>query len=641
VPFIKRMVRVLLLGLLTSLAFADATSAQGSDSDKDRSNAVAPPPAAWSVGTPVPLPVQGVPQQLWASAAPDDPDRLVVCTFESDGEHGEFISSIYVSLDAGNTWMRTLLDDHSDWVSETNCAAGSQGRAYFVAGVSDTSRGTMVHELGSTEAYRSWDGGVSWSRAREYPFIDWTAIGVNPEGLEERVFLFGNVQANGIGDHGAGSWNAKTKPLLVSSDRLSFSEPIYPDEVSYTQNGYPLSVVAPSSDVVLALYAEIPNNVFSIYRWNGKRYQRLSTIAMPVGVKPYGPLSAHMAMDKMGKFRGRLYAAIPGIESHHPVVVLAHSDDEGRSWTAQVILRRAKELSEHEIEYFSAGITVNRDGVVGLEWLPGTDCAELAISTDGGISVAERHALGNCPDSLDKGSVSSPTASFLKVYNDRSAVDHPLQYASGALPGFTIQVATSLLASVQIDADAGGRFHVFWCEMGANGPMTLTATVLPQRTWEAYSTLSDSIEVTKDSLIRVERELFDERTGTFRIDLQIKNQSPLPIAYPTILEVVSSRSDCGKVRYLNAVGYSGGGDTLFRVPRRPDRLRLFPGEASLPVHLEIQADGCGGSDARLVDRAKQQALESRPVFPLVLRFQVFAAVTGPSENVPRDISTHH
>lgn len=84
-----------------------------------------------------------------------------------------------------------------------------------------------------------------------------------------------------------------------------------------------------------------------------------------------------------------------------------------------------------------------------------------------------------------------------------------------------------------------------------------------------------------------------------------------------LLEVVSSRSDCGRVCSLNAVGYSVGGNKLCRVPRRPDRLRLFPGEASLPVHLEIQADGCGESDARLVEKAKRQAFETRPVFPLV------------------------
>src|SRR6267143_1380705 len=58
------------------------------------------------IGPAIPLPVEGMPQQLWASASPDDPERLLVCTFEADPAHAQLLSAAYVSLDGGNTWMR-------------------------------------------------------------------------------------------------------------------------------------------------------------------------------------------------------------------------------------------------------------------------------------------------------------------------------------------------------------------------------------------------------------------------------------------------------------------------------------------------------------------------------------------------------
>jgi hypothetical protein len=576
---------------------------------------------------------------LWASAAPDDPDRLVVCAFESDGEHAVFLSAAYVSLDAGNTWIRSLVDNHSDWVSETNCAAGTKGRAYFVAGVSDTSNGAMRHELGSSEAYRSWDGGLSWSAPRRYPFIDWMTLGVFSEDTEETVYLFGNIQADGIGDRGAGTWSKRGKPLLVSHDGLSFSLPVYPEDPTTpgAQDGFPLSVVSPGDGIVLALFAEIPKATFALYRSSGSRYERLSMIEMPAGVTAYGPLSAHMAMDRTGRFQGRLYAAIPAVEDGHPVLVLAHSADGGRSWSARVLLRRARKMSRDEIEYFSAGVAVNQDGVVGVEWLPGMDCPEFAVSTDGGYSVSERHSLGNCTEA-ERGQEMRPfpTETFLKAYNDRSSLDHPLQYTPTALPGLTIQVSTATLASVQIDSDSAGRFHVFWSETDAAGLTTYTTTVSAARSSADRISLEGTKEVTNASLIRVERQSFEERSGKFSIDLSVQNAGPLAIPYPTILEAVSARSDCGKVSYLNAYGTSKQGTALFRISRRPDRNRLFPGESSIPVHLEVLATGCDGGNAPLVDNAKRQALERRAVFPLAIRFRVFSAPSDAVQNLPQE-----
>lgn len=118
-----------------------------------------PAKLTWSVGHPAVLPVVDMPKNVWASAAPDDPDRLLICAFEKDGEHAKHHSAAYLSLDGGASWMKTLDDTDSDWVSETSCAAGARGTAYFVGGASDTSAGDPRHESGTAEIFRSPDGG--------------------------------------------------------------------------------------------------------------------------------------------------------------------------------------------------------------------------------------------------------------------------------------------------------------------------------------------------------------------------------------------------------------------------------------------------------------------------------------------------
>jgi hypothetical protein len=134
--------------------------------------------------------------------------------------------------------------------------------------------------------------------------------------------------------------------------------------------------------------------------------------------------------------------------------------------------------------------------------------------------------------------------------------------------------------------------------------------------------------LTEHSLIRVAREVFDPSTATISIDLSVRNIDSISIAYPGFLEVIAERSDCGTIRYLNPSGISEGDHTVFQVPRRPDREHLFPGEDSLPVHLEVRLPGCEAAETSLVESARKRAVEVRPFFPLSIRFHVYATRPG-------------
>jgi hypothetical protein len=217
----------------------------------------------------------------------------------------------------------------------------------------------------------------------------------------------------------------------------------------------------------------------------------------------------------------------------------------------------------------------------------------------------------------------------MKIYNDRSPLDLHSDDSSEPIPGFTIHITGATLASVTIAADAQGRFHAFWSEPGRDGTRILTATIRIGSSPVERVPLAETEELTEHSMIRVVAEAFDPPTATFNIDASVRNIDSTSLTYPDFLEVIFDRSDCGRIEYLNPWGISEDGHTVFRVPHRPDREHLFPGEDSLPVHIEVRIPGCEADHTSLVERARKRGFQVRPYFALSVRFHVRAARPNP------------
>lgn len=576
-------------------------------------------------GPAVALPSVGVPQQMLAFAAPDEPDRLLACASESDSANARLVSAVYVSLDGGNTWMRTLLDADSDWVSEIACAIAPRGLAYFSAGNSDTRRGALSHSSGSAEIFRSSDGGLTWTGPRRYPFIDWMQMAASQNGTNPAVYLFGNVQAAGEGDTGTGAWMERYRPLRRSEDGLNFSSPAFPEAAAEErEQAFPISAVMLPDGRALALFAEIRTKTFALYEATSNSYRLLSRVTIPPRAEVYGPLSAQMAYARGGKFSGRLYVAIPILTEGKPALALAVSDDLGSHWASRVLLRAPSPLSAAQITYLYAGVAVNPAGIVGIEWLSGSGCPMFAVSLDGGESIADSIPLGACPESERLPTLGFVLDQNLDVYSDRSPIEHPLAFSINAAPGFSIRAAANLLGAVQIAADTRGRFHAFWTEAGSSSIRTLTATISIGKPSPPSFSLAEVEDITHDIAVHVERQRFDPETASFDVDLSLRDIAATPIAYPDFLEVVNERSDCGHLEYLNASA-SLKGNPSFRVPRRPDRQKLFPGEDSLPVHIKVAARGCGIENVSLMESARTRAMQHLTLFPLAVRFRVYAS----------------
>ena len=561
----------------------------------------------------VPMPLTGVAEQVWSSAAPDDADRLLVCTFESDGGRARHVSAAYVSLDGGSSWVQTLLDDHSEWVSETSCASGREGKAYFAAGVSDTSLGEPRHQSGTTEIYRSLDGGLHWATPHGLPFLDWTTLvaGNEDSSSKDDLFLFGHRIAGGVGDHGNGTWIEQVRAGLVSHDGgRSFSPPIYPlDQGESRRTGtFPISAVVRSDGSVLILFAEgtgpeATERGLVLYRLDYNGYRKVSTIPLAATFDYVEALGSQMTVNRTSSDSERLYVSLPAVQSGRAVLGLAVSDDLGKTWRTNILLRGEETLGRGAAVSSVAGVAVNKDGTVGIEWLRADGCPIFATSMDGGASVIESNTLGTCKPGDSGTSLSAAAASKMTGWNSPSA-----EATAGSrehLPGFTFRVDTSALVSLRISADRSGRFHVFWPEVEPDGSTTFLTATIERRAIKAHEFyLTNENEVTDHCAVEVTRQRFDTRTGTFAIDAVIKNISDVSLVYPRILEIHEDVSDCGKIRYLNSAGFSSEGKVIFGVPTPPEVTHLRPGAATLPVHMQIQVQGCEASQGSLFERSR-------------------------------------
>jgi hypothetical protein len=568
----------------------------------------------WRLGPASPLPVNGLAKGAWASAAPDDPNRLLVCTFEADATHASHHSAAYLSLDRGNTWMKTLDNAGSDWVSEPSCLAGAGGKAYFVAGVSDTSVGPPNHRRGTMEIFRSLDGGLRWSPPHRYPFIDWTSLAIS-ETASDNLYLFGHEIAKGIGDKGLGSWEEEIRPLLVSRDNgESFSPPRFSSDQAHNpwRRGYPVTSLSTKDGAILALYAQafdpIPAHSskmsFALYKVDGDRYEKVSDIHLPPGIDTVEFFAAQLAIDRSAKHPGRLYLVFTGVADDHTELFLATSDDAGKTWRMSKLLRASEGLSlKSRLDYAPlAGVAVNRDGVVGIEWMPPNGCPLFALSTDGGASVTEFRVLGKCREREPGRFLALASA---KSMDTLSSTNVKPVIAAPETPGFTLRVDTSMMWSVQIVADAAGEFHAFWPERRSDGSVAVLAAAVTVGTGLPPEVrLEDAQDLASGTTIKVLEERFDPETATFGIDVVVRNRGLSTIGYPSVLEAERDLSDCGKVVYLNASGLSSRGRAVYVVPAPKNKNYLESGEATLPVHLEIQLDKCEASTGSLFNRSR-------------------------------------
>lgn len=323
------------------------------------------------------------------AASPRDPGRLVAAVIavedpQGEGWHDSQRVVVYASRDGGRSWEpRPLPGPSGGWMSADPWLTWTSRDVVYLALIASES--IVGGEPSPVQIYRSDDGGGSWSGPTEpFPpgsFQDHPVVASapGPDG-EPWLYAFGS---SGDEDDGVdvavlepGARRFRSLPSFLPGPRqvnLGGAGAVPGGGVAFTwfrmgARPWELSAAAGRTD------------------HGGWTSTGLREDILPVGFPG-------LAVDESrGDRRGRVYAVwmegADPLDQREPRVLLAHSDDGGRSWSEPTRVHRHAAPTRRALP----AVAVNRDGAVGVAWLdwrdrPGrSDCPALyfAASTDGG-----------------------------------------------------------------------------------------------------------------------------------------------------------------------------------------------------------------------------------------------------------------
>lgn len=565
----------------TSASDSFLTAARGSLPGKEHIVTVGP-------RTPVSLPGRGV---HWGTLDlvidPDDKRRLIVCgTRYSALQNNSVEGYLYASVDGGRSWLESLVDSRSRWVTEESCAIGPDHAAYFLAGASDTSSGRTNHKMGRTRLYRSGDGALTWTDVSEMPFLDWTSATTDFTTGPHRGRLY--VFANGIAD-GRGAWFPPKLALVSSLDEgQTFSSPAFapaPTENARSGGAFPNRSLVLNDGTVIAVVAS----------WRGDGTNRKNTVEVvvsrdggrtlepPVLIAERSTPSFYVSLGTDPRNQNLYVSWIEESEGRRRIA-LARSTDQGSRWVTRFVLADDAERGTL-IAPGKPSVAVNHDGVVGLLW-PAADgtCGRIAFSHDGGESFGEIISLGPCGKDTSENfkyydSFLRTTAPWLEVF--------PRSYV--AQLGISMRMLTPSSFLTAMVTDSSGAFHPVWPEWyeGKQQLWTREITVGHSLAPEKAS-IDDLQEVTNSIEFEFANNRYDRATDTLFVDVILLNKGRVPITAPIRVQAWNLRSDFGAVEIDNSDNGVRSDGAVWDCTDSVIKGTLMPGRRSRPRTLAFK-----------------------------------------------------
>jgi len=304
------------------------------------------------------------------------------------------------SLDGGRTWVESTIQNNTRNLDRAYITAGSGGRVFVhaYAPTAAASPGTGKHA--EALVFASRDSGRAFDRVATLP-----------------------------GDSFANSW-------------------FFPANGAFTRAGAFLGLLVELDDAQNNMFRgrsdsasapHTPNGKLRVIRWRPGETVATQAITDVYYDRRVPQLSmSSLAVDRgSGPCAGRLYAVWPDARyGRRTQILLAHSDDEGRTWTEARVVSDGPDSAAFGPNNFMPMVAVNAAGIVAVSWYDRRDNPDS-------LSYWPRLRA-----SLDCG------ASWLASTRVSSAPNH-LKPGDRHLNGGD----TSGLA-----ADAAGRFHVLWID---------------------------------------------------------------------------------------------------------------------------------------------------------------------------------
>lgn len=544
--------------------------------------------------------------ELHLAAHPDDPDVLLGAGMAWRPEENRYDVVAYRTADGGGSWQESLAVERSGSSMDPALAFGPEDRAYLVEFGSDADDGSEML------LHRTADAGASWLEPTEITGMDRPFVSVAPagDGRAGRVYVHGTegtrpldgdgTYASGVGivrstDGGAtfaprvnlhstgenyvlGMGNSVVLPdgslAILFGERRS-QEEISPYEASTPPAGEPDR--APNTDLKL-LVSDDGGESFETARTVSGWHSRFGR--GPTGMVP------SLAVDRTdGPFRARLYAAWTDYRSGAGQVLLAHSDDRGKSWSDPVVVNRGGGPA------FRPVLAVNDAGVLGIMWYDRRDSSSglgyavrFAASRDGGVSLRESVRVSERPFryAWDGG---------LVLMGSGAGGGHPSQYRKGGLLKGTVSLHhfnNKGGDTAGMAADAAGGFHPFWVDNRTGVPQIWTARVevAGEAVRHGSPELAALEDVTAKTRLRIDRNGYDPATGTVTLRVRLENTSRDTLEAPMALRVRSLWSEFGAVELTRTDAGGSGLGAVYRLDDHLDDGRLLPDSTSAPMAME-------------------------------------------------------
>jgi len=597
-----RLAEILLI-LLLILRAADCCVA----ANVDKRQPGTPRVASVVSSQPVPVSDAGSGTYWWAhmESSPSAPGTIMVCGTRSISARNAAEGYVYLSTDYGKTWRQVLVDAATKWVSEQSCAFGSSGTAYFLSSRSAFFHGLPHHDQGHSRLYHSSDNGISWTSGPDWPFIDYSSTSVDLRGSasHDLIYIFANDVDTNDSSSGPGLLT------LTPSDLRPLNSVLVPKEGELGR----LYFAGPSASAVLddgeviGTFSVSRSSVAGRRPWadrsstrhlievvrsedNGRALQ----IPIPVSdIRRFGQLSeSTIAVDRgFGVHHGRIYLSWAENSQQHIGIMLATSDDSGRTWHRHAV----RQLSDPTRQLglgSSPGITppsvaVNQEGVVAIFWVEhGGRCPYFAASADGGSSFTAPTRIGPCK--LSGLRDLSWYSHYLFTWPESEASEQGAERDESRV-GLRIQMRVESLTPTSMVADDQGDFHAMWQALREGGSQLWTSAVNVKSSPSLQPRLPPGLfDLSGHVALEVANSQFDSRSKTISVDVTVVNRGDTTIRGPLLVRPWRIESTLGAIAPSQTAVHSPDTCTWTSDSHVIGQSTLAPGAWSAPVRIRTR-----------------------------------------------------
>lgn len=520
---------------------------------------------------------------------PENSSALIICGTRWDAKINTFFGFVYASSDAGETWRNALEDRSTPWVSEQSCAFGPKHRAYFVSEASKVLDGESHHELGTTRLYASTDSGQHWTQALETGWADFSTSAVSR--TSGRLYTFFHSPSTLDPDR---KWGTNVGLLIFSADGKTVSGPIFNaaiQDLNY-RGTYPSDAIALKSGAVVALYQAMEasgiEGHLSVIRADGSPTPTLETSVISSTILDKNCNSLDRGALAYDPERDRLFV-VYGDGCEKGPIMLATSDDEGRTWTKGVVIANVRG-QEHRIA--SPSLAVGQDGTLGLLWEEGWFSGRWLFST------IRDQKLTEPPMELSHG------VSRLKIGTDSLWVQIAQSNTrKSGYSGFRSSITLDVVGILNDVWRGGGlvaignKIVAIWSSGDRNG-MRLYSGVLTRPGIDgkpdgSRSRANDAsgADVTGQTVILFGgTQQFDSRTGILEVCVTLANRGTQPLKQPIKLQATEIKSSIGTVSILNSTNRRHGPGATWDISNAVTGDQIPPRAASNPFCLSFHVE---------------------------------------------------